>query len=170
MKRVEFSRDTMKLLLFIISFIVVLYSIFAFVVMEDVDRVQELENKYKLQKTIASYVQQNNSDLQKSMDDVQEIKAFMDKSIDEQKLYALLSKFLQNITIKKVDEKSDKVAKIKYYIEATLPSMKNFYDLVETIEQQKYPLEISYPITFKRENHSIALTLFLTLYQAKPRQ
>ncbi len=160
----------MKLLLFIISFIVVLYSIFAFVVMEDVDRLQELENKYKLQKTIASYVQQNNSDLQKSMDDVQEIKAFMDKSIDEQKLHALLSQHLQNITIKKVDEKSDKVVKIKYYIEAMLPSMKNFYNFVEIIEQKKYPLELAYPITFKRDNHSIALTLFLTLYQAKPRQ
>lgn len=170
MKRVELSQDIVKLLLFIVSFIVVLYSIFAFIVMEDVDRLQELKSKYKLQKTVASYVQQNNSDLQKSVDDLQETKAFMDKRIDEKQLQAILAKFLHNVTIKRIDKKGDKVVSIRYFIKASIPSMRNFYDLIDAIEYQKYPLQLTYPITFTRSNRSIDLTFFLTLYQAKLHQ
>lgn len=169
MQKVKFSKEIIYQLFFIIGFLIVLYLLFAFVVMNDVDRLQKLKNRYFMQKQLATYVQQNSIDLRNSIHDLNETIEFMDKVVDEQALFQFLLQFFQNVVIKKVnDSMSDGLETSKYYIEATTDTMKNFYDFIEAIEKRKYPLQLSYPITFKREsNTSIAVTFFLTLYQLK---
>ena len=131
-------------------------------------RLQELKSKYILQKTVTSYVQQNNQDLQRDISDLNETIEYMQKRVDKNSLQNIFSSFMHNITLMKIDEQQkQKLKSVTYYLEARVDSMQNFYDLLKTLMQNKYPVRIEYPLTFKRAGDKIAITLFLTLYQLK---
>ncbi len=172
MRRARIGTDIVQMLLVMIALIVLLYLFFAFFVMEDVNKLEKLKGKYKLQQTVTSYMQQNNRDLQKSVANLDETIAYMNKPIDKEKLLELFSQFLHNVSIIKIEEKKSKdIIVTTYYVEGVLSSMHSFYDLIESLEQKRVPVRIDYPITFKRlSNREIGITLFLTLYQARSYQ
>ena len=168
MRRARIGTDIVHMLLVLMSFIIILYAFFAFVVMKDVDTLEKLKGKYKLQKTVTSYMQQNNRDLQKSINNLQETIAYMNKRVDKEVLKYIFSQFLHNVSIIKMDEKKSKdIIVATYYVEGSVSTMQSFYDLIQSLAQKKLPVRIDYPLTFKRFKNEVAITLFLTLYQAK---
>ncbi len=164
MKPIKFEADkkTIFSMLLMLLSILVIYFIANFIVMEDLDENIGLKNRYGIQKTIEGYMDENKKHLQNELQKYQDIP---DKN-PTISLKAFLSRFGQNLKIKKIYFNSTDESKIeRYFVTMQIDSPKLFYDMVEEMKKEGFIARLDYPIRFIKHGQKIDLQFFLTLYK-----
>ena len=150
--------------LIVIGTIVVLYSFFEFVLKSDIEKLTQLQNKYKLQKTVLKFAQENRKNLKEQL----EVFAIKPIEIESQKdLKNLIAKFFPGaqLSFLSIAQKGNDGVKIeRFLVQGKIESPKEFYRFVDFLTKYNYPIMVDYPITFRKAK-KIELSFFIEIYQ-----
>ncbi|SMC08286.1 hypothetical protein [Nitratiruptor tergarcus] len=155
-------------ILLILSFIVIgaMYLFFSLVLSKDMAKLEELKNRYQLQKTVASYLQENQKDLQEEIENSKDLLQFAQAKNIDAMLDKFLSKYFLSHTLKLISQHTHEgVVQKSFYAEVTMQSPQEFYTFVEDAQHKHIPLEINYPLVFEKTAQGIKLSFFIKVYQ-----
>ena len=163
--RLEADKKTIYSLLLMLLFILAIYVVANFIVLQDLDRNVTLKNRYKIQKTIYGYIVQNKERLQEEMEQYKDIFHYEPTKSTQKYIIKLLSEFGQDVEMKKIfQKKQGKVMEQRYAVQMLIDSPKAFYDFVQGLDKEGLVAQVEWPVRFEKRGDKIALEFFLTLY------
>ncbi len=150
--------------LIIVGTIAALYGFFEFILKNDIEQLAQLQSKYKLQKTVLKFAQENHKNLKEQL---QEFTTLPPATISRKDLKNLIVKFLPGAQLSfiSITRKDDGIKIERFLVQSTIDSPKEFYRFVDFLAKHNYPVTIDYPITFRKNAKKIELSFFMKIYR-----
>lgn len=163
--RLEADKQTIYSLLLMLLFILAIYVVANFIVLQDLDRNVTLKNRYKIQKTIYGYIAQNKERLQEEMEQYKDIFHYEPTRSTREQVAKLLGEFGQDIKIQEIFRRQEgRVVQQRYAVQMLIDSPKAFYDFIQGLDKEGLVAQVEWPVRFEKKGDKIAVEFFLTLY------
>ncbi len=159
-------QNRIKYLLFSIILISLFYVLISFLIIPDMKSKQSIENEIANTKSKIKDLKIDYKNLQQDLISHPWYRKYLenfDGGFGQKDIRPLLEMFSDDVEIKKIDEKSDKIKEIKYSVRLTIDSPKDFYLFLDYIDHHFIPIKVEFPIIFQKEK-ALKLNFLMTLY------
>jgi len=126
------------------------------------------EIKVQYDSTLAKY-NQTKEELDKLKEKNKKIILALKRDFNPNNFKNFASKYMDIKEIKELNQTTYKndFVKTTYIANATIKSPKNFYDLIDALNDYKYVLRIYFPINFQKQQENIALSVKIEHFKLK---
>jgi len=157
------DRDKLLSLSLMLFFLIVIYLVANFMVMPQLDKNIELQNKLLIQETMSKYMKENRKHLLAQLQEFGDLRELIEPMEEGVDIVELVKELDPNAKVTKVSQEKQNGIKIeKFFIKATLDTPTPFFSFIQKLKE--YPIMLEEPIEFEKSKDKIIVRFFLELY------